>query len=291
MISIIITTCKRPMDILKRALDSAMKQTVEDKEIILVNDYPPYRTDIARLLEGYDGVKFISHEKNAGACKARNNGIRAASGEYVAFLDDDDEWADGKLARQLAKMQSEDAGMVYCTGVRIYPDGKTGDMAFIKGRDGDLCAHLLAGNFMGGCSFPLIKKSVLTELRGFDESLPSSQDYDLWIRIASRCKVVFLDEPLVLYHVEQNSISSSLDRRMKGYAMLLAKHGELFDRHPAQKRAFIYNMARTALLYGRWDAYLDVLAKSLRCFPGNLSIALLGAKTLVRNAAKRLIKR
>lgn len=287
MISIIITTYKRPMNILQRALNTAYNQTVEDKEIILVNDYPQYKPDILTLIRNYSEVKFISHERNEGACKSRNDGIDVASGEYIAFLDDDDEWDNEKLARQLKIINSEKADMVYCSGVRLFPNGKIEDMPFIRGYDDNLCQHLLAGNFMGGCSFPLIKKSVLLNVHGFDEELPSSQDYDLWIRIARQYKVAFLNEPLVLYHVENASISSSLDRRLQGYAMVLNKHIALFKKHPVEMSSYIYNMARTALLYGRWDAYFSVFMNSFNCFPRNLKIVWLGIEMFARSVVKR----
>ena len=118
MVSVIIPTYKRA-EFIKRAVLSVFKQTYKDIEVIVVDDngvgtdaqINTYK-EIEPLKDTYN-VRYIPHEKNKGACGARNTGIFAASGEYVGFLDDDDEWLPDFLKKMIAKMDDDSTGVVY----------------------------------------------------------------------------------------------------------------------------------------------------------------------------------
>ena len=107
MVSVIITTYKREPETVERAAKSILEQTYKDIELIIVDDSPAsFDKRIAvekRVKELSSSIKYIKHETNMGACAARNTGIRSANGEYVAFLDDDDEWLPDKLEKQMKK--------------------------------------------------------------------------------------------------------------------------------------------------------------------------------------------
>ena len=115
MVSAIITTYKREPSMVLRALDSIIAQTYRDIEIIVVDDSPADYSErdavrlaiIKRQSENPDiSIKYIAHEKNMGACVARNTGLDAANGEYVAYLDDDDEWLENKLEVQVNVLEN-----------------------------------------------------------------------------------------------------------------------------------------------------------------------------------------
>ena len=123
MVSAIVTTYKREPSMVLRAINSILAQTYNDMEIIVVDDSPkdyPYREEVKRVvtsrLEDFPQVKslYICHEHNMGACVARNTGLNAASGEYIAYLDDDDEWLPKKIEKQVKKIEQSDAVLVYC---------------------------------------------------------------------------------------------------------------------------------------------------------------------------------
>ncbi len=123
MVSVIITTYKREPEMVLRAIDSVLVQTFHDIEIIVVDDSPadfPARKDVRAAVEMRQNenarisIRYIAHSKNKGACVARNTGLEAATGEYIAYLDDDDEWLPEKIEKQMQVMQKSNAGLVYC---------------------------------------------------------------------------------------------------------------------------------------------------------------------------------
>ena len=129
LISCIITTYKRPISILKRAIDSIVSQTYKNIELIIVNDAPQdteLEEEIKNLLDEYKTIPivYIVNNKNMGACYSRNAGITKARGKFIAFLDDDDEWLPTKLKKQYELMIKADVDLVYCSHYEVYRNGK-----------------------------------------------------------------------------------------------------------------------------------------------------------------------
>ncbi len=241
MISVIITTYKRPAEIVARALESVLRQTCPASEIIVVDDSPadfPGRDDVADLIRqksfAYEKeIRYIRHDVNRGACAARNTGLRHAGCDFVAFLDDDDEWLPEKLEKQVSLMQRENVALVYCDA-NVQND-KTGER-FRRGQKccrGNVFDELILQNFIGSTSYPLIRKSALEEIGGFDESLQSGQDFDVWLRIAQKYPVDYVDEPLVIYHWhEGEQITKNPRKRLAGLTAINRKHAAYLAAHP-----------------------------------------------------------
>lgn len=196
-IAVVIPTFNR-MAVLPRALDSVMAQTRAADEIIVVDDGSSDGT-AERIEQTYPAVCAI-RQANAGVSVARNRGIAAASSEWIALLDSDDAWMPEKLERQTEAIEGE-AGAVLChteevwirNGRRINPmkkHQKAGGWIF------DRCLPLCAIS----PSSAMIRRELLLDLGGFDESLPACEDYDLWLRICARHPVLFVDTPLVTKH-------------------------------------------------------------------------------------------
>ena len=119
LISCIITTYNRPIEVLKRAIDSVINQTYSNIELLVVNDYPEnieLSNNIYKLIKSYNNksIKYIVLEKNSGACFARNRGANESKGEFLAFLDDDDEWLPNKLNDQKKLFNHDMIGIVDC---------------------------------------------------------------------------------------------------------------------------------------------------------------------------------
>ena len=275
MISCIITTYKREPKILKRAIMSAQAQTCPDTEIIIVNDAPEsvdLEVRIRRMILdlGDEKIHYVVHDRNQGACAARNTGAKLAKGEFLAFLDDDDEWLPKKLEEQMKFMADEKVGIVGC---EAYTVNKTGDISHGKliwpdEFKNDTYALCLTGNWLGGASYPLIRKSIFFEAGQFDEKMPAFQDTDMWIRIAKISKVEMCSKPLLNYYITDNAISTNIPAKVQGVERILRKYKDEYKKHP---EAF-----RSRLLWLGWDfMYFGKRILALRYF---LLAAINGAK-------------
>ncbi len=205
MISVIVPTYNRTQQ-LPRALDSILSQSCSPKEIIVVDDGSTNETS-ALMTSEYPEIVFIQ-QQNTGVSSARNVGIKRASGDWIAFLDSDDEWLPGKLEIQM-KALYENPGEKIChtneiwirNGKRVNPKKKHekfGGWIFQK------CLPLC-------CISPssvIIHKSIFKEIGLFDYSLPVCEDYDLWLRITAQNPVLYIEEPfLIKYGGHEDQLS------------------------------------------------------------------------------------
>jgi len=233
-ISVIIPTHNRP-ELLRAAINSVLNQTYQDFEIIVVDDGLERRAD--KVVESFNDerIKYIQHSEEKGGSAARNTGIRASQGEFIAFLDDDDQWLPEKLEIQMAKFENTPSDVGFCfSAVRnIYddfqhttkvPEGINDyfDLA-LKWTKGFLTVTLL------------VKKEVLKKTGLFDESLPSHQESDLIIRIAKKYKGLGINRPLVNVNMKKGyeRIGGNLKRRIAGRETLLRKYSEEYKKRPS----------------------------------------------------------
>ncbi|WP_121742559.1 glycosyltransferase family 2 protein [Natronorubrum halophilum] len=211
-ISVIIPTYNRAAT-LPRAIDSALEQTVDDLEVVVVDDGSTDDTD--SVLAGYDDprVRPVIHATNQGANVARNTGIEHARGEYVAFLDSDDEWRPEKLERQLAVLEDRSSEWVgaYCDSAYEL-SGASGRLrsavAAVLAREDEepareggeeLIGEILADNVQPGAgSTLLVRTDVASEIGGFDEQLDRFQDPEFCLRVLEAGKLAYVDEELVV---------------------------------------------------------------------------------------------
>lgn len=212
MISAVIPVYEQP-DLLRDALDSIDKQTVDDYEVLVVDDASSI--DFEPIVDAYDDrVRLITHEKNQGAAAARNTGIEHANGEYVAFLDADDTWEPTKLERQRKVVENDDLGLVYTGFVQYELDGTEWER-YPEAR-GNIYLDELERDRVHPTSTVMVRRDVLAEVGGFDTSLPSRQDYDLWLRITEHYEVDYVDEILVDKREQPDSISKNFNSRIEG---------------------------------------------------------------------------
>jgi glycosyltransferase involved in cell wall biosynthesis len=209
-VTVVIPTFDRE-SVLPRALDSVLEQSRGVDEIIVVDDGS---TDdsAAMVAAEYPEVRLLSQE-NRGVSAARNRGIAAATGEWVALLDSDDEWKPEKIERQLAVLADRPGEKVCHTDEiwirhhrRVNPKRKH---AKFGGWIYPYCLPLCAMS----PSSVLIHRTVFDDVGLFDEELPACEDYDLWLRICARYPVHYLDEPLV---VKYGGHPDQLSRRIWG---------------------------------------------------------------------------
>jgi glycosyltransferase involved in cell wall biosynthesis len=225
-VSVIIPTCNRA-GLLPTAIRSVLNQTFSDFELIVVDDASDDSIDDVVKVFRDERVRWIRHDRRRGGAAARNTGIRNTGAEFVAFLDDDDEWHPDKLARQMSIMKNTDAdvGAAY-TGYEVV-DRDTGAVRsqMLPEHRGYLSSVLLEGNCVGPTSSILMRRKCFETVGMFDERLVSFQEYDLWIRLSKAYRFDYVLERLFKYHVHGTRISTNPEAIFKGLDLLLQKYG------------------------------------------------------------------
>jgi glycosyltransferase involved in cell wall biosynthesis len=199
-VSVAISTWNRA-HLVGRAIRSALAQTFEDFELLIVDDGSSDATP--EVLAGVNDARLrrIRHERNYGISRTRNTALGLARGEWMAFLDDDNEWTPDYLERQLALAASRPgAGVVYCRA--CVRNARSGVETAEPGElwQGEVFCHLVDGwtPFMSGA---LIRVSALAAAGGLDETLRASEDRDLWMRLAQRTAFAGMPDVLLIRHM------------------------------------------------------------------------------------------
>jgi glycosyltransferase involved in cell wall biosynthesis len=211
-VSVIIPTYNRA-GMLKEAIDSVLAQDYSDFELIVVDDGSTDGTP--QILNCHAGkIKHIC-QRNQGVSAARNRGIAAASGGFIAFLDSDDLWLPGKLTIQTEFLRSTPDALICQTeeiwirnGVRVNPrkrHRKYSGMIFER----SLALCLVSPSAV------MVRRSLFDKFGLFDESLPACEDYDMWLRVSCRCPVYLINTPFIIKrggHADQLSRQPALDK-------------------------------------------------------------------------------
>lgn len=213
LVSVVIATYNMA-EYLPLAVQSALDQTYRDLEIIIVDDGSTDETPtiLDRRWSEDPRVRLITQE-NQGQTAAKNRGIAAATGKYVAFLDADDQWVRDKLEKQVPRFgDSPKIAVVYSDQRYIDEYGAPLHRRGLEYPEGLITEQLLVDNFVNFSS-AVVKREVLEEFGGFDATLPMSIDYDLWLRISTGYEFRCVNEVLVDYRIWPGQMShKSLER-------------------------------------------------------------------------------
>jgi len=194
-VSIIIPTFNRS-DLLKRALESVSKQIFLDYEVIVIDDGST--DDTAKMLQAeFPLVRYV-YQENEGVSSARNKGLNIANGEWLAFLDSDDEWLPGKLEKQIATLKlTSDAKICHTEEIWVRNGVRVNQMKKHKKTGGWIFPQCLPLCAMSPSSI-VIHRSVFDEVGKFDTTFPACEDYDLWLRITAKYPVLYIEEPQII---------------------------------------------------------------------------------------------
>ena len=281
IVSVVIPTYGRP-DKIRRALASVEQQTFNDIEIIVVDDNGAGRLqdETESIVLGFSSqhsITFLKHESNLGYAAARNTGIAHACGQFIAFLDDDDEWSESKIDSQVRKLESAsclDAGFVYCRSINLMDDGTVYSAeAAGSGEEGEIYESLLAGDVIGASSKVLFRKCALDKVGPLDESLPTRADHDLFLRVAEKFSVCYVDEPLVNFYVGSPRITSNIEKKIAGWNRFIEKWHLVLEAYPKAKRSLCYRRAfelgRLLHIKGKWREAIKWHVRAIRCNPAS----------------------
>jgi len=209
-ISVVIPTHDRP-ELLKRAVASVQNQTYKNFELIVIDDV-----------------------ESRGGGWARNQGIKKAQGDFIALLDDDDEWMPNKLEIQMGQFEdtTSDVGFCFSAVKNIKADNE--DITQVP--EGIHNYHKLAlESFKCFLTVTLIiKKSVFEDVGYFDEKFPSHQDAELMVRISGKYKGLGINKPLTLVNMrsDHDSVGKNFEKRIVGREMILDKYMNEFKQRP-----------------------------------------------------------
>lgn len=269
-VSVIIPTYNSSQ-FLYEAVQSVLQQTLTDIEIIVVDDGSTDKT--SELMQQFGNKVNYIYQENQGVSAARNNGIKASRGKYVAFLDSDDIWLPTKLEKQIKALNENPKNKVCYTEYFSVSEKMTPqDLRRIRSDVSVLQDLLLVGNVVGPPSTVVAEREMFERIGGFDESLSLSADWDMWIRLACVTEFIFLNEPLVKYRLHKSNMSRNVRLLEEDTMRLLEKSfsrgklpNELFVKRNA---AFGYHYIVFAKSYFRVHRFLDFL----RCVACSISI-------------------
>ena len=223
IVSVIIPTYNRGY-IISRAINSVLAQTCRDFELIIVDDCSTDNTK--EVVSKFDDqrIRYIRHEKNRGVAAALNTGISVCRGEYITFLDDDDEWLPSKIDEQLVAFKGapSDVGAVYSEMIDVNKN-RAERLHGKSAVEGDIYKYVL------GC-YPIylqtlmVKREFLERVGKFDEAFVSAADADFWIRLAKISKFKYIKNTLVIRHIMSDSLSTGNPAVIGDRERLLSKH-------------------------------------------------------------------
>ena len=251
----VIVPCYNVERRVRRALDSVLCQTHQDFSIYAVDDGCTDNT--VQVLKTYAPRCILISQAHAGPAAARNRAIRESVSPFVAFIDADDEWLPDKLERQLAFLrQNESLGMV-CSHCLISESGteKSWDaLASSVPHSGRLFQHLVR-NCFAFTPAVVVRRRCLEEIGLFNEALPVSEDFNLWLRIAARWEIAVVPEVLAIVKKRPGSLSVSIPARERLHSGVLSlEHvrSSCSDLSPVEQHALRLALAERIYFYGSY---------------------------------------
>ena len=228
LFSIVMPTYKTRIEVIDRAVRSIYQQSYKSWELIIVDDNhadSEYKNELKEYASRVPSqVKIIFHEDNKGANAARNTGIENAKGDYIAFLDSDDEWDSDFLECVYSAIQKNSSDIISCR-YRIATNEGIYESPVCDECDGNKYNKLIYEDCVGPTSAVVVRKTSLIHAGMFDVTLPARQDYDMWIRVSKNDgTVAYVREPkLTIYRNGEESISTRGLNTINGTEMVLKK--------------------------------------------------------------------
>lgn len=283
LVSVIIPTYQRS-EYLIRAIESVVNQSYQNIEIIVIDDNDGddyYREKTKENLEKYirqKKITYLLHQKNKGLPSARNTGIKNSSGEYIAFLDDDDEWMPDKIEKQLRLFEKldESFGVVGSFWKIKNEFDNTESVRKLQYR-GDL-SKILALNHFSPPSMVMVKRKYLEQVQSFDENFRWREDIELYYRLSFVCKFDFVEEVLVNYYQHPNALSTNFEKKLSAVIQYLNKHEKTVKKNRLPWSEINEHLAELYAVNG-------MKIKALKCF----AVSIFNRPLHINNYGKMLL--
>ena len=247
----VVTPCYNCEKYLLDTLNSVFRQTVLPNEIVLVDDGSTDSTVdlIEKIIVEHSEINIrLIKQKNSGPGAARNAGIQASKGDWIAFLDSDDIWREKKIEKVLeAIVENPEAIMIANDICEVYEDGRRRDIflhTYYNSNESGF-VQLYHGCFLSTSSV-CVKKEILEKVDGFDNTLRSAQDYDLWLRVSQEGKIVFIPEIFEEYRIRSGSVSGNVMLRYQCLLRICRKYADSLLEYMDKKQAKKYILRQVA---------------------------------------------
>jgi teichuronic acid biosynthesis glycosyltransferase TuaG len=242
LVSIIIPTWNRAT-VLDKAIESCLSQTYQNLEVIICDDGSTDGT--AELCKAYSDTRitYLRLPHSGGPAKPRNAGIEHASGDWIAFLDSDDEWYSEKIELQLHELQKSSA-LAACSNAHVNHQSNS----YFSRPSSVLTQRGLLKDNLVICSSVIVRKSVLeqTDLFNPDKTFKVGEDYLLWLQVSSLTDILYMEKPLLLYRRSSDGISFSNQ-----------------NFHKTKLKIIEELLLRSKFKFSSWDLVLGVYLKNL----------------------------
>ncbi|RFC49185.1 MAG: Glycosyltransferase involved in cell wall bisynthesis [Verrucomicrobia bacterium] len=233
---------------LPETLQSVLQQDYQDFEVIVVNDGSTDDTESWFAAHVSDPRLRLITQANQGPSTARNTGIAASRGEYIAFLDSDDLWHPTKLTKQLEILDGDPhAAMVYCWLANIDHLGNPTGKIRRYFSEGMVWPELIKHNFIGCGSNAMVRRRCFDDLGLFDPATTGIEDWDMWLRIADHHPFRVIREPLVYYRQHPASLSNNWFVLEKSFQRVLEKAFSSTEAAKTRLKSMSYAMAYLCL--------------------------------------------
>jgi len=260
-VSIIVTTFNRAHMVIE-TIDSILNQTFNDFELIVVDNCSSDNTE--EVIKAYtdERIRYFKHDNGGIIAVNRNYGINQARGEYLAFCDDDDLWLPEKLEKQMLEFEKDNQIGLVCSNAIIFDNnGEVGEFHKTELPDSNFTLKSLIWQNSVICSSVLVKKRAIDDVGLMDESpeIFSAEDYELWLRVAQKYRIKYIELPLMKYRTHPGSYKKkpveAIKRNRAVYRILLGKgiidHG-LFQRLNLRELAIEFLMRTGTIKYASW---------------------------------------
>ena len=254
LISIVITTHNRK-NLVERAITSALNQTYKNIEVIVVDDGSTDNTEeiVKNLITKHSNIRYLKHSVPLGANKARNTGINASKGFFIAGLDDDDEYISNRL-EVLINNYSDDYSLITSRNQKITKNEKV----ITKYTPEIDIKRMLHFNAIG--NQVLVKRETILEAGLFDVKMKRYQDYDMWIRVINKFgKAKMVKEVTQIIHMEHEETSNNqLQNNLSGALYFYSKHKMLMNKNQRKTQLYkIYQLQGKKLSFRKFIVLLN----------------------------------
>ena len=262
--SIILPTYNRAELFLKRAIDSVVRQSYKDWELIIVDNNS---TDNTKDLVGSysdNNIRLYSIQNEGNIAKSRNLGISKAKGEFIAFLDSDDFWHRDKLKISLDYLKKYKLNGLCHSEYLLYETGETEIRHY--GSTGFSYNNLLKNGNNLSLSAVIVHSDILKDVKGFSEDIDyiTAEDYDLWLKLAkNNYKIKFIKDVMGTFRIHQYSESSDVDKNIKAICSVIKNHCKDNDVYKNKINIYISN---AYIIAGKIFQLNNLKNKSLRYY-------------------------